>query len=91
MSSLDGSCCTFLDYAGIRFGESVTIGPKATLIVGGHAADPAERSCTSRVHPSTWRRTYGSGAGARILPGVSIGRDAVITADVPAARFVTGT
>src|SRR6195952_1860330 len=35
--------CTFLDYAGIRLGERVMIGPKATFIPRGHPVDPAER------------------------------------------------
>ena len=35
--------CTFLDYAGIRLGERVMIGPKVTFITGGHPVDPEER------------------------------------------------
>jgi acetyltransferase-like isoleucine patch superfamily enzyme len=69
--------CTFLDYAGIRLGDRVMVGPKVTFMI-----DVAE---------NVW-----IGAGATILPGVKIGRDAVIAAgavvadDVPAASLVTG-
>jgi acetyltransferase-like isoleucine patch superfamily enzyme len=88
--------CTFLDYAGIRLGERVMIGPKATFITSGRPVDPAERrlyltGASIDVAENVW-----IGAGATILPGVSIGRDAVIAAgavvadDVPAASLVTG-
>ncbi|HEX2146005.1 MAG TPA: DapH/DapD/GlmU-related protein [Glycomyces sp.] len=88
--------CTFLDYAGIRIGERTMIGPKATFITVGHPVDPEERrgwlsGAAIDVAENVW-----IGAGATILPGVSIGRDAVIAAgavvadDVPPASLVTG-
>lgn len=88
--------CTFLDHAGIRLGERVLVGPKVTFITGGHPVDPAERKlyltgASIDVAENVW-----IGAGATILPGVSIGRDAVVAAgavvadDVPAASLVTG-
>ena len=36
--------CTFLDYAGIRLGERVMVGPKVTFITIGHPVDPDERT-----------------------------------------------
>ncbi len=89
--------CTFLDYAGIRLGNRVMIGPKVTLITNGHPVDPAERRLyltggSIEVGENAW-----IGAGATILPGVSIGQDAVIAAgavvadDVPPATLVAGT
>ncbi|CAM5538666.1 hypothetical protein SHIRM173S_00010 [Streptomyces hirsutus] len=53
--------CTFLDYAGIRLGERVMIGPArprsspaATRLI------PRSGGCTSQAPPSTWRRMCGS-------------------------------
>jgi acetyltransferase-like isoleucine patch superfamily enzyme len=88
--------CTFLDYAGIRIGERVLIGPKVTFITGGHPVDPAERKLYLTGAPIDVAENVWIGAGATILPGVSIGRDAVIAAgavvadDVPASSLVTG-
>jgi acetyltransferase-like isoleucine patch superfamily enzyme len=88
--------CTFLDYAGIRLGERVMIGPKVTFITSGHPVDPAERRLYLTGAPIDVAENVWIGAGATILPGVSIGRDAVIAAgaivadDVPAASLVAG-
>ncbi|MGW4455473.1 DapH/DapD/GlmU-related protein [Streptomyces albidoflavus] len=88
--------CTFLDYAGIRLGERVMIGPKATFITGGHPVDPGERREWLTGAPIDVAENVWIGAGATILPGVSIGRDAVVAAgavvaeDVPPATLVTG-
>ncbi|MFF9145964.1 DapH/DapD/GlmU-related protein [Streptomyces sp. NPDC014861] len=88
--------CTFLDYAGIRLGERVMIGPKVTFITSGHPVDPVERRSYLTGAPIDVAENVWIGAGATILPGVSIGRDAVIAAgavvadDVPAATLVTG-
>ena len=88
--------CTFLDYAGIRLGEGVMVGPKATFITMGHPVDPAERREFLTGAPIDVAENVWIGAGATILPGVSIGRDAVIAAgaivadDVPPASLVAG-
>jgi acetyltransferase-like isoleucine patch superfamily enzyme len=89
--------CTFLDYAGIRLGTGVMVGPRATFITGGHPVDPQERRLYLTGEPIDVGENVWIGAGAMILPGVSIGRDAVVAAgavvadDVPAASLVTGT
>ncbi|MFD3686631.1 DapH/DapD/GlmU-related protein [Nocardiopsis sp. NPDC058631] len=88
--------CTFLDYAGIRLGEGVMVGPKATFITMGHPVDPDERRRFLTGAPIDVAENVWIGAGAMILPGVSIGRDAVVAAgavvadDVPAASLVAG-
>lgn len=88
--------CTFLDYAGIRLAEGVMVGPKATFITMGHPVDPDERRQFLTGAPIDVAENVWIGAGAMILPGVSIGRDAVIAAgaivtdDVPAASLVAG-
>ena len=89
--------CTFLDYAGIRLAERVMIAPKVTFITGGHPVDPADRRVWLTGAPIDVEENVWIGAGATILPGVTIGRDAVIAAgavvadDVPAQSLVTGT
>jgi acetyltransferase-like isoleucine patch superfamily enzyme len=89
--------CTFLDYAGIRLGERVMVGPKVTFITSGHPVEPAERKLYLTGGPIDVAENVWIGAGATILPGVTIGRDAVIAAgavvadDVPAASLVTGS
>jgi acetyltransferase-like isoleucine patch superfamily enzyme len=88
--------CTFLDYAGIRIGARTMIGPKVTFITAGHPVDPEERRLYLSGAPIEVGENVWIGAGATILPGVTIGRDAVIAAgaivadDVPAASLVAG-
>ncbi|GAA3443288.1 DapH/DapD/GlmU-related protein [Planomonospora venezuelensis] len=88
--------CTFLDYAGIRLGDRVMVGPKAAFITVGHPVDPEERREWLSGAPIDVAENVWIGAGATILPGVSIGRDAVVAAgavvadDVPPASLVTG-
>ncbi len=88
--------CTFLDYAGIQLGKGVMVGPKVTFITMGHPVDPGERRQFLTGAPIDVAENVWIGAGAMILPGVSIGRDAVVAAgtivadDVPAASLVAG-
>ncbi|AGC43505.1 maltose O-acetyltransferase [Myxococcus stipitatus DSM 14675] len=88
--------CTFLDYAGIRLGAGVMVGPKATFITMSHPVDPGERRLYLTGAPIEVEENVWIGAGATLLPGVRIGRDAVIAAgavvadDVPAASLVAG-
>ncbi|RHA39825.1 sugar O-acetyltransferase [Cellulomonas rhizosphaerae] len=80
--------CTFLDYAGIRLGERVMVGPQARFITSGHPVDPAERKLYLTGAPIDVAENVWIGAGATILPGVSIGRDAVIAAGAVVADDV---
>ena len=88
--------CTFLDYAGIRLGKRVMVGPKVTFITVGHPVDTEERREWLTGAPIDVAENAWIGAGATILPRVSIGRDAVVAAgavvadDVPPASLVTG-
>nr|WP_193571290.1 DapH/DapD/GlmU-related protein [Diaminobutyricibacter tongyongensis] len=88
--------CTFLDYAGIRLAERVMVGPRVTFITVGHPVDTDERRMWLTGGPIDVAENVWIGAGATILPGVTIGRDAVIAAgaivadDVPAATLVAG-
>lgn len=88
--------CTFLDYAGIRIGVGAMIGPRATFITMSHPVDPVERRQFLTGAPIEVGKNVWIGAGAMILPGVTIGRDAVVAAgavvadDVPAESLVAG-
>src|SRR3954453_12818153 len=89
--------CTFLDYAGIRLAERVMVGPRATFITVGHPVDTDDRKLWLTGGAIRRGENVWIGAGATILPGVTIGRDSVIAAgavvvdDVPPRSLVTGT
>ncbi|WP_079570474.1 sugar O-acetyltransferase [Krasilnikoviella flava] len=88
--------CTFLDYAGIRLAERVMVAPRVTFITVGHPVDTDDRKVWLTGGPIDVAENVWIGAGATILPGVSIGRDSVIAAgsvvadDVPPRSLVTG-
>jgi len=88
--------CTFLDFGGIRLADRVMVAPRVTFITVGHPVDPGDRRLSITVAPIEVEANVWIGAGATILPGVRIGRDAVIAAgaivadDVPAATLVAG-
>jgi acetyltransferase-like isoleucine patch superfamily enzyme len=88
--------CTFLDYAGIRIGDGTMIAPQVTFITVGHPVEPEPRHHHLTGGPIDVAENVWIGAGATILSGVTIGRDAVIAAgaivadDVPASSLVTG-
>ena len=69
--------------------------PKATFITVGHPVDPPERSRFLTGAPIDVADNVWIGAGATILPGVRIGRDAVVAAgavvvdDVPNEGILT--
>ena len=71
--------CTFLDLGGITIEDDVMIGPKVNLISEDHPVDPATRKHLT-CRPVRIRRNAWIGAGATILPGVTIGENAVVAA-----------
>ena len=87
--------CSFLDLGGINIEDDVLIGPKVNLITEDHPLDPAERQ-TLLLKPIVIKRNAWIGAGATLLPGVTIGENAVVAAgavvakDVPANAVVGG-
>ncbi|MFT3752893.1 MAG: DapH/DapD/GlmU-related protein [Paludibacter sp.] len=89
------SDCTFLDIGGITIEDEVLIGPKVNIITEGHPIDPAERKSLI-VKPVVIKRNVWIGAGATILPGVTIGENSVVAAgaivskDVPDNVVVVG-
>lgn len=87
--------CTFLDQGGITLEDGVFIGPEAKVITENHPEEPALRHTLS-VKPVNIRRNAWIGAGAVILPGVTVGENAivaagaVVTKDVPDNTIVAG-
>lgn len=89
---------TLTDDAGIYIGDHVMIGPNVTITAAGHPVEPNLRrrglQYNAEVHigENVW-----IGAGALILPGVTIGKDTVIgagsvvTRDIPAGVVAMGS
>jgi len=72
---------TLIDDAEIHIGERVLFGPRVTVVTAGHPLDPtlrrtaAQFSAVVTIEDDVW-----VGANATILPGVRIGRGAVVAA-----------
>ncbi|HVX27606.1 MAG TPA: sugar O-acetyltransferase [Parafilimonas sp.] len=87
--------CVFLDLGGIIIEDNVLIAPKVSLLSEGHAVAPNERQSLvpGRIH---LKRNAWIGAGATILPGVTVGENAIVAAgavvskDVPSNTIVGG-
>lgn len=87
--------CSFLDLGGITIEDQVLIGPQVKLVTENHPLEPTIRkgliTKPIRIKYNAW-----IGAGATILPGVTIGEHAVVAAgavvskDVPARTVVGG-
>jgi acetyltransferase-like isoleucine patch superfamily enzyme len=87
--------CSFLDLGGITIEDDVLIGPKVNLITENHPTDPSKRK-SLLCQPIVIKCNAWVGAGATILPGVTIGENAivaagsVVTKDVPNNTIVAG-
>lgn len=87
--------CSFLDMGGITIEDHVLVGPKVNLITENHPLIPSDRRALI-AKPILVKRNAWIGAAATILPGVSIGENAVVaagavvTTDVPANTIVAG-
>jgi maltose O-acetyltransferase len=89
--------CVFLDVVAIELGEDCQVGPAVQILTPDHPRDPElrrrgyESGAPVRIGGNVW-----IGGGAIILPGVSIGDDAivgagsVVTRDVPTGGTVVG-
>lgn len=86
----------FVDLGGIKIEDKVLIGPRVTLITVNHILDPVKRRGLE-VKPILIKENAWLGAGVTVLPGVTIGENAVVAAnstltkDVPANTIVAGT
>jgi acetyltransferase-like isoleucine patch superfamily enzyme len=71
--------CSFLDLGGITIEDDVMLGPQVKLTSENHPLDPKIRRqlMLGRVHI---KRNAWIGAGATILPGVTVGENAIVAA-----------
>jgi acetyltransferase-like isoleucine patch superfamily enzyme len=87
--------CSFLDLGGITIEDDVLIGPRVNLTTENHPIDPSKRKFLD-VRSIIIRKGAWIGAGATILPGVTVGVNsvvaagAVVTKDVPDNTIVGG-
>ncbi|WP_104381584.1 DapH/DapD/GlmU-related protein [Sphingobacterium sp. HMA12] len=85
----------FLDLGGIVIEDQVLIAPKVSLLTEGHPIEPQNRQSLA-VAPIHIKKNAWIGANATILPGVTIGENAVVAAgavvdkDVPDNTIVGG-
>ena len=71
--------CSFLDIGGITIEDDVLIGPKVNLITENHPIDPSKRKSLI-CKPILIKQNAWIGAAATILPGITIGKNAVVAA-----------
>jgi len=87
--------CSFLDLGGITIEDDVLIGPQVKLVTENHPMDPSTRKGLI-TKPILIKRNAWIGAGATVLPGVTVGKNAVVAAgavvtkDVAANTLVGG-
>lgn len=87
--------CTFMDRGGITIENGALIGPKVNLITENHPEDPEDRRFVYSK-PILIRKGAWIGAAATVLPGITIGRNAIVgagsivTKDVPDNTIVAG-
>lgn len=89
--------CVLLDVAAITIGDGTQIGPGVHIYAADHPHDPAQRAQLLELgRPVNIGRNVWIGGGAIILPGVTIGDDAIIgagsvvTRDVQPGQTVAG-
>jgi len=87
--------CSFMDRGGITIEDGALIGPNVNLITENHAMEPELRA-NVYGRPIVIKSKAWLGAGAIVLPGVTIGENAivgagaVVTSDVPDNTVVAG-
>lgn len=79
--------CSFLDMGGITIEDDVLIGPRVNIITENHPLDPTDRRALV-TQPVVIKRNAWIGAGATILPGVTIGENAVVAAGAVVSKDV---
>lgn len=79
--------CSFLDMGGITIEDEVLIGPKVSLITENHPTDPNDRRALI-AKPIVIKRRAWIGAGATILPGVTVGENSIIAAGAVVSKDV---
>ncbi len=89
--------CVILDVVEVAIGEGTQVGPAVQIYAADHPRDQAQRSVGLEFgRPVRIGRRVWIGGGAVILPGITVGDDAivgagsVVTHDVPATATVAG-
>ncbi len=81
--------CVFLDAAAITLEDDVQIGPNVQLLTSDHPRDAEQRARgLESAHPISIGARAWLGGGTIVLPGVEIGRDAIIGAGSVVTRSV---
>ena len=81
--------CVILDVVEVTIGEGAQIGPAVQIYSADHPRDPAQRFAGLEFgRPVQIGRNVWIGGGAIILPGITIGDDAVIGAGSVVTRSV---
>lgn len=80
-------CCTFFDRGGIRIGDHVAIAPKVNLVTLNHDFTPGHRDATY-CKPIVIEDGAWIGINSTILPGVTIGENAIVAAGSVVTRNV---
>jgi len=79
--------CVFLDLGGITIEDNVLIAPKVSLLSEAHSISPQSRQSlvpgSIHIKKNAW-----IGAGATILPGVTIGENAIVAAGAVVSKDV---
>ena len=89
--------CNFLDNALITIDDKTMIGPNVTICTVNHFASPEKRHEDNIIQPVKIGKNVWIGAGAVILPGVTVGDNSIIAANsvvnrnVPANSLYAGT
>ncbi len=79
--------CSFLDMGGITLEDNVLIGPRVNLVTENHPLNPEDRRALV-AKPIVIKRNAWIGAGATILPGVTVGENAVVAAGAVVSKDV---
>jgi acetyltransferase-like isoleucine patch superfamily enzyme len=79
--------CSFLDMGGITIEDHVLIGPRVNLVTENHPLDPVDRRALI-TKPIIIKRNAWIGTGATILPGITIGENAVVAAGAVVSKDV---
>lgn len=81
------ACCHFQDHGGVTIGDGCQIGHNVVFATLNHELEP-ERRRTTRPAPITLGKNVWIGSNATILPGVTIGDNAVVAAGAVVTKDV---
>lgn len=79
--------CEFMDRGGITLEDEVLIGPKVNLVTINHVVSPTARRSTFCA-PIRIKRKAWIGVGVSVMPGVTIGENAIVAANAVVTKDV---